>query len=262
MIVINYKTILFETINSVAKITFNRPDKFNSFTETMHKELIDILKEIDRNHQIRCVVITGAGRAFHAGQDLDEVMGTQVDFGEFLRKRYHPLIEQLQKMEKPIIAAVNGVAAGAGMSLALACDIRLVSEKSTFVNAFINIGLIPDSGGCYFLPRIVGIGKALELAMTGERISAEEAFRLGLANQMYAVEDFEKEVMNYAERMANLPTKGIGLIKRVMREGLTMGLEETLEHEAHAQEIAGSSQDHQEGLQAFMEKRKPIFRGN
>ncbi|MED3500725.1 enoyl-CoA hydratase-related protein [Brevibacillus agri] len=256
-----YETILYEVSEGVAVVTLNRPDKFNAFTEVMHKEIIAALKEAQKDDAVRCILLTGAGRAFNAGQDLGEVSGGDVDFGGFLRKRYNPMILQLQKTEKPIVAAVNGVAAGAGMSLALACDIRLASEKASFVNAFVSIGLVPDSGGCYFLPRIVGIGKALELAMTGEKVSAEEALRIGLVNKVYPAERFMEEAVAYARKLAALPTRGIGLIKRTMYKGLEMGLEETLDYEAYAQEVAGSTADHKEGVAAFMEKRAPRFTG-
>lgn len=256
-----YETILYEVSEGVAVVTLNRPDKFNAFTEVMHKEIIAALKEAQKDDAVRCILLTGAGRAFNAGQDLGEVSGEDIDFGGFLRKRYNPMILQLQKTEKPIVAAVNGVAAGAGMSLALACDIRLASEKASFVNAFVSIGLVPDSGGCYFLPRIVGIGKALELAMTGEKVSAEEALRIGLVNKVYPAERFMEEAVAYAEKLAALPTRGIGLIKRTMYKGLEMGLEETLDYEAYAQEVAGSTADHKEGVAAFMEKRAPRFTG-
>ncbi|ELK41976.1 enoyl-CoA hydratase-related protein [Brevibacillus agri] len=256
-----YETILYEVAEGVAVMTLNRPDKFNAFTEVMHKEIVAALKEAQKDDAVRCILLTGAGRAFNAGQDLGEVSGEDIDFGGFLRKRYNPMILQLQKTEKPIVAAVNGVAAGAGMSLALACDIRLASEKASFVNAFVSIGLVPDSGGCYFLPRIVGIGKALELAMTGEKVSAEEALRIGLVNKVYPAERFMEEAVAYARKLAALPTRGIGLIKRTMYKGLEMGLEETLDYEAYAQEVAGSTADHKEGVAAFMEKRAPRFTG-
>ncbi|NRS17461.1 enoyl-CoA hydratase/isomerase family protein [Brevibacillus sp. HB1.4B] len=257
-----YETILYEVSEGVAVVTLNRPDKFNAFTAVMNKEITDALKQAQKDADVRCIVLTGAGRAFNAGQDLSDVSGGgDVDYGGFLRDRYNPMILQFQKTEKPIIAAVNGVAAGAGMSVALACDIRLASEKASFVNAFVNIGLVPDSGGCYFLPRIVGIGKALELAMTGEKVSAEEAMRIGLVNQVYPAESFIEDALAYARKLASLPTKGIGLIKRTMYKGLEMGLEETLEYEAFAQEAAGSTVDHKEGVTAFMEKRAPRFTG-
>ncbi|MED1916842.1 enoyl-CoA hydratase-related protein [Bacillus thuringiensis] len=257
-----YETILYEVSEGVAVVTLNRPDKFNAFTAVMNKEITDALKQAQKDADVRCIVLTGAGRAFNAGQDLSDVSGGgDVDYGSFLRDRYNPMILQFQKTEKPIIAAVNGVAAGAGMSVALACDIRLASEKASFVNAFVNIGLVPDSGGCYFLPRIVGIGKALELAMTGEKVSAEEALRFGLVNQVYPAESFMEDALVYARKLASLPTKGIGLIKRTMYKGLEMGLEETLEYEAFAQEAAGSTADHKEGVTAFMEKRAPRFTG-
>ncbi|MCE0451654.1 enoyl-CoA hydratase-related protein [Brevibacillus sp. AF8] len=257
-----YETILYEVSEGVAVLTLNRPDKFNAFTAVMNKEITDALKQAQKDADVCCIVLTGAGRAFNAGQDLGDVSGEgDVDYGGFLRDRYNPMILQFQKTEKPIIAAVNGVAAGAGMSVALACDIRLASEKASFVNAFVNIGLVPDSGGCYFLPRIVGIGKALELAMTGEKVSAEEALRIGLVNQVYPAESFMEDALAYARKLALLPTKGIGLIKRTMYKGLELGLEETLEYEAFAQEAAGSTADHKEGVTAFMEKRAPRFTG-
>ncbi|GEB32455.1 MULTISPECIES: enoyl-CoA hydratase-related protein [Brevibacillus] len=256
-----YETILYEVSEGVAIVTLNRPDKFNAFTEVMHKEIIAALKQAQKDDAVRCILLTGAGRAFNAGQDLSEVSGGDVDFGGFLRERYNPMILQMHKTEKPIVAAVNGVAAGAGMSVALACDIRLASEKASFVNAFVGIGLVPDSGGCYFLPRIVGIGKALELAMTGEKVSAQEALGIGLVNQVYPAESFMEDALAYARKLAALPTRAIGLIKRAMYKGLEMGLEETLAYEAYAQEAAGSTADHKEGVAAFMEKRAPRFTG-
>ncbi|MGE5703324.1 MAG: enoyl-CoA hydratase-related protein [Clostridia bacterium] len=256
-----YETILYEVADGVAIVTMNRPDKFNAFTELMHKEIIAALKQAQKDQAVRCILFTGAGRAFNAGQDLADVQGDNVDFGGMLRNRYNPMIRQFQQTEKPIVAAVNGVAAGAGMSVALACDLRVMSDKASFVNAFVNIGLVPDSGGCYYLPRIVGLGKALELAMLGEKVSAEEAYRIGLVNKVFPADGFAEEALAYARKLAALPTKGIGLIKRTMYKGMQMNLEETLEYEAYSQEIAGSTRDYKEGVAAFMEKRAPVFTG-
>lgn len=257
-----FETIVYEVSEAVAVVTMNRPDKFNAFTGQMNREITEALKQAQKDPEVRCILLTGAGRAFNAGQDLGEVTGdSQVDFGGMLRNRYNPMILQFQKTEKPIIAAINGVAAGAGMSMALACDIRLASDKASFVNAFVNIGLVPDSGGCYYLPRIVGIGKALELAFTGEKVSAEEALRIGLVNQVYPAERFQEEALAYARKLAMQPTRAIGLIKRTMLKGLEMGLEETLQYEAFAQEAAGSTADYKEGVQAFLEKRAARFTG-
>ncbi|MBO8162575.1 MAG: enoyl-CoA hydratase/isomerase family protein [Brevibacillus sp.] len=256
-----YETILYEVYDGIARMTMNRPDKFNAFTRQMNREITEALKQAQKDDHVRCIVLTGAGKAFNAGQDLGDVQGTDVDYGEFLRKRYNPMILQFQKTEKPIIAAVNGVAVGAGMSVALACDIRLASENASFIDVFVSIGLVPDSGGCYFLPRIVGIGKALELAITGEKVSAEEAYRIGLVNKICSAENFEAEVMAYAAKLAKLPTRAVGLIKRTMYKGLQMNLEETLEYEAFAQEIAGNTEDHKEGVKAFFQKRSPEFTG-
>lgn len=256
-----FETIHYEITNQVAVIQLNRPAAFHAFTEQMNKEITSALKKAGKDPLVRCVVITGSGKAFCAGQDLKEVTEGEVDYGAFLRERYNPMILQLQRIEKPVIAAVNGVAAGAGMSLALACDLRLASDKATFVNAFVNIGLVPDSGGCYFLPRIVGLGKALELAFTGAKVGAEEAHRIGLVNQIFPQESFFEEVMAYASKLASLPTRSMGLIKRAMFQSLEMNLEETLEYEALSQEIAGDTKDHQEGVQAFLEKRTPHFTG-
>jgi 2-(1,2-epoxy-1,2-dihydrophenyl)acetyl-CoA isomerase len=258
-----FETINYEVKGNVAVIQFNRLATFHAFIEQMNREITDALKSAGKDSNVRCVVITGSGKAFCAGQDLGEVLDLKedMDFGKFLRERYNPMILQIQKTEKPVIAAVNGVAAGAGMSLALACDWRLASEKASFVYAFVHFGLVPDSGGCYFLPRIVGLGKAMELAFTGARISAEEGKAIGLVNQVFPEENFLDEVMAYAEKLASLPTRGIGLIKRTMYQGLNISLEETLEYEAFSQEIAGNTQDHEEGVQAFVEKRKPHFTG-
>lgn len=261
-----YETILYEVSGNVARLTMNRPDKYNAFTGQMLEEMKSALKKAAKDREVRCVLLMGAGKAFNAGQDLGDVQGAESQksaphYGEILRERYNPLILQLYNLEKPVIAVIQGAAAGAGMSIALACDLRIMSEKAYFVNAFVSIGLVPDSGGCYFLPRLVGLGKAIELAMTGERIPAEEAYRLGLANHVCSAEQLAHKADELAAKLARMPTRAIGLIKRTMYKGLDMNLAQTLEYEAYAQEIAGNTEDHREGIQAFLEKRLPSFKG-
>lgn len=255
-----YETIRFEIQNQVAWITLNRPEKLNAFTEQMNVEIIKALKEVGKNREIRCLVITGEGRAFSSGEDLAGV-GEEMDHGEVLRTRYNPMIERLHALEIPVVAAVNGVAAGAGMSLALACDFRLASEKASFVEAFIHVGLVPDSGNLYFLPRIVGYAKALELAILGEKIGAERAKSIGLITEIIPADSWTEEVTTFANRLAQLPTKAIGLIKRYLKESGCNTLTGMLEKEAYAQRTAGLTKDHKEGVAAFMEKRKPSFTG-
>ncbi|HHW36115.1 MAG TPA: 2-(1,2-epoxy-1,2-dihydrophenyl)acetyl-CoA isomerase [Bacillales bacterium] len=256
-----FETIKYEVKNGVAWLTLNRPDKLNAFTAQMNDEIMKALKDVAKNTEIRCLVITGEGRAFCSGEDLGS-LGEEANHGEILRKRYNPMVRQLASIEKPIIAAINGVAAGAGVSLALACDFRLASEKSSLVEAFIHIGLIPDSGNLYYLPRLVGQAKALELAVLGEKISAEEAKALGLVTKVIPVDHWFDEVSSFAEKLANMPTKAIGLIKRYINDSWNCNLAEMLEKEANGQRAAGLTADHQEGVVAFLEKRKPKFKGN
>lgn len=254
------ETVTYEVKNHVAWVTLNRPDKLNAFNEQMNKEIIESLKKAERDDMIRAVVITGAGRAFCSGEDLG---GVQEDthFGDVLRERYNPMMQQLAKFEKPVIAAVNGTAAGAGMSLALACDFRLASEKASFIEAFIHVGLVPDSGNLYYLPRLVGYAKALELAVLGEKVTAEEAQNLGLVTKTFPQDDFETSVQAFAERLASMPTKAIGLIKRYMRQSFETSLDHMLENEAYAQRTASLTDDHQAGIQSFLSKSKPEFTG-
>lgn len=266
-----YETILYEVSEGVARITMNRPDKYNAFTGRMIAELIAAFRQAGKDAAVRCIILTGAGKAFNAGQDLGDVPGTggqaadgqaaAGNHGDMLRSRYNPLITQIRNTELPVIAAVNGVAAGAGMSLALACDLRVMSERAYFVSAFVNIGLVPDSGGCYFLPRLVGLAKAMEIATIRDRVTAEEAHRIGLVNRICSAERLEEEADALASRLAQLPTRAVGLMKRTMNRGLEMDLAQTLEQEAYAQEIAGRTEDHREGMQAFLEKRPPVFKG-
>jgi 2-(1,2-epoxy-1,2-dihydrophenyl)acetyl-CoA isomerase len=255
-----YETIRYETRDHVAWLTLNRPDKLNAFTEQMNKEITKALKQTANDANVRCLVITGAGRAFCSGEDLGGVT-EEMDHGEVLRTRYAPMMKALYHFEKPVVAAVNGVAAGAGMSLALACDFRLVSEKASFVEAFIHVGLIPDAGNLYYLPRLIGHAKALELAVLGEKISAQKAVELGLATAVVPEAEWEEEVQRFAERLAAMPTKAIGLIKRLLRESWHCTFEDYLEKEAYGQRIAGLTEDHKEGIRAFFEKRKAVFQG-
>ncbi len=256
-----YETIKYEVKDSIAWLTLNRPDKLNAFTHLMHKEMLQALKSVQRDETVRCLVITGEGRAFSSGEDLSGV-GDGLDHGEVLRSRYTPVMIQLAKIEKPIIAAVNGVAAGSGMSLALACDFRIMHEKAKFVQAFIHVGLIPDSGNLYYLPKIVGHAKALELSVFGDKISAEEAKRIGLVTSISKSEEWEETVEHFAKRLAAMPTVAIGLIKQQLNASWKLPLEDFLQKEAYGQRIAGLTNDHREGVQSFMEKRSPDFAGN
>jgi 2-(1,2-epoxy-1,2-dihydrophenyl)acetyl-CoA isomerase len=255
-----FETIQYSAENGVARITLNRPNTLNAFVAQMNKEIIQALKTASSSEDVRCIVITGAGRAFCSGQDLSEV-DENMDLGQVVRDQYAPMINQIRQVEKPIIAAVNGVAAGAGFSLALACDFRLLSDRASVINAFINIGLIPDSGNSYYLTRLVGEAKALEISVLGEKISADQAFSLGLATRVFSSDNWEAEVNQFAARLAALPTKAIGLIKRTIRAAGELQISEYLEREAQGQRIAGLTSDHREGVQAFMEKRKPVFIG-
>ncbi|BFH66840.1 enoyl-CoA hydratase [Paenibacillus dendritiformis] len=261
-----YETIRYEVSEGVARITMNRPDKYNAFTGQMIREMIGAFRQAGKDAAVRCIILTGAGKAFNAGQDLGDVPGADgqaaaENHGDMLRSRYNPLIMQIRGTELPVIAAVNGVAAGAGMSLALACDLRVMSERAYFVSAFVNIGLVPDSGGCYFLPRLVGLAKAMEIATIRDRVTAEEAHRIGLVNRICSAERLDEEADALAAKLAQLPTRAIGLMKRTMNRGLETDLAQTLEQEAYAQEIAGRTEDHREGMRAFLEKRPPVFKG-
>jgi 2-(1,2-epoxy-1,2-dihydrophenyl)acetyl-CoA isomerase len=261
-----YETIAYAVADHVATITLNRPTVYNAFNDALTTELHEALKTAERDADVRVVVITGEGKAFSSGQDLGDLKAKYVPghvphLGEDLKRRYDPIITRITSMDKPVIAAVNGVAAGAGCSLALACDLRVASEHASFIEVFINVGLIPDSGSTWFLPRLVGLGKAMELCCTGDKVGAEEALRLGLVNAVVPAAELMSATMTLAGRLANLPGRGIALTKHLLRRSFERDLKAQLEAEAFAQETAGMTADHTEGVVAFIEKRKPTFTG-
>ncbi|MHC5111651.1 MAG: enoyl-CoA hydratase-related protein [Planctomycetota bacterium] len=261
-----YTTILLDISNGVAVITLNRPESLNAFNEVMKAELLDALKSVEKSDAARAVVITGAGRGFGSGQDLADLKymygdGGAPDLGAMLRKGYNPLIRRMHDLPMPIIAAVNGVAAGAGCSLALACDLRIASAKASFVEAFVHVGLIPDCGGTFYLPRIVGSARAMELCMLGDKIRADEALEIGLVNRVVEPESLMDSAMELAGRLAASPTRAIGLTKRLINRSFGNDLPAQLEAEAYAQATAAGSEDHVEGVRAFLDKRKPEFKG-
>jgi 2-(1,2-epoxy-1,2-dihydrophenyl)acetyl-CoA isomerase len=244
---------------SVQTITLNRPDKLNAFTRGVHAELQGAL-EAARDPEVRAVVITGAGRGFSAGQDLTE-FGEAGDIGSMLRATYHVNVLAIRSLEKPVIAAVNGVCAGAGLSLACACDIRLASDAAFFVPGFVGIGLIPDSGGTYFLQRLLGTPRAFEWMTSNRRLTAAEALAWGLVSEVIEADAFAARVADRAAELAAAPTRAIALTKRLYDEAGTSTLEEQLEREAEAQAEAAQADDFREGVTAFVEKRAPEFRG-
>jgi 2-(1,2-epoxy-1,2-dihydrophenyl)acetyl-CoA isomerase len=256
-----YETIIYEKENGVATITLNRPQALNAFVPQMNKEVMDAMKEGERDKDVRCFMITGAGRAFCAGQDLKGRTPEQKgSLGASLREKYNPMIRQIRQMEKIVIAAVNGVAAGAGCNFALACDLRVASEDAKFIQSFVRVGLAPDSGGSFILARLVGLSKAMELLLLGEPVEAREAQRIGLVAKVFPSAEFTGSARQLAERVASAP-RGIGLIKRAVNHANLPNLEADLGYEAYLQEIAGRSSDYDEGVRAFLEKRTPTFTG-
>ena len=255
-------TVLFNKENGVGYITLNRPDKYNSYNRDMAIALQGYLDDCAKDDEIRCIYLTGAGKGFCAGQDLSEASNpTPEDFGRIIDECYNPTILRLRTIEKPIIAAVNGVAAGAGANIALACDIVLAAENASFIQAFSKIGLIPDSGGTYFLPRLVGMGRAAALMMTGDKVSAPDAAAMGMIYKYYPDATFSEESKKMAAMLAQMPTKGIGLTKRLLNQTFNNSLPQQLAAEKENQVQAGSTYDFREGVQAFLEKRKPVFKG-
>jgi 2-(1,2-epoxy-1,2-dihydrophenyl)acetyl-CoA isomerase len=260
-----FNTILLEITKSYAKLTLNRPDRLNSFTVEMHGDVAEALSRVEQDPEIRALLITGAGRGFCAGQDLaDRAVApgeAGVDLGESLENRYNPLIRRLIRLPKPVICAVNGVAAGAGANIAFAADIVLAAKSAKFIQSFSNIGLVPDSGGTWILPRLAGQARALGLALTGEPLTAEKAEAWGLIWRAVDDVELQTEAEKLAERFAVGPTRGFAAIKMAMRKGWLAGLEEQLDLERDLQRELGRSNDYREGVAAFSEKRKPNFSG-
>jgi 2-(1,2-epoxy-1,2-dihydrophenyl)acetyl-CoA isomerase len=245
---------------AVLTITLNRPDVLNAFNSALHKALNAALKEA-QSDEIRAVVITGAGRGFCVGQDLTEFREAPGDIGDRLHSTYHPNVRAIRALEKPVIAAVNGAAAGAGLSFACACDIRIASDAAVFIPAFVNIGLIPDSGGTFFVTRLLGFARAFEWLCTGRRLTAAEAHAWGLVSQVVEDNAFEARVAEVAIALAAMPTRAIGMTKRLLDRASSSTLDEQLDWEAQLQAVAVQSEDFREGVQAFLQKREPSFKG-
>jgi 2-(1,2-epoxy-1,2-dihydrophenyl)acetyl-CoA isomerase len=266
----SYESIQFQIQNGIAVLTLNRPDRLNSFTQAMHHEVRDALDTLQADKTARVLVLTGAGRGFCAGQDLNDravkpgaaaADRPGVDLGESVEKYYAPLVTTLRTLPMPVICAVNGVAAGAGANLALACDIVLAAKSASFIEAFCKLGLIPDTGGTWVLPRLLGPARAMGLALLGDKLPAEKAEAWGLIWRAVADEDLMKEAMAMAEHFAKAPTKGLAFTKKAMLASWTNTLEQQLQLEAGMMRELGYSHDYREGVAAFIEKRQPQFKG-
>jgi 2-(1,2-epoxy-1,2-dihydrophenyl)acetyl-CoA isomerase len=264
MFKIKMKSITTQIENKIAILTLNRPEVFNSFNREMALLLQNELDACEKNPKVRAIVITGNGKAFCAGQDLKEVTSPELNpgFKKILEEHYNPIISRIRNIEKPIIGAINGVAAGAGANIALACDVVVASENASFIQAFSKIGLVPDSAGTFFLPRLIGFQKASALMMLGDKVSAVEAEKLGMVYKVVAPENFMEEVNNIASILANMPTKALGLTKRLLNNSMQNSLEEQLSLESKLQIESAQSEDYAEGVDAFVNKRKPNFKGN
>jgi 2-(1,2-epoxy-1,2-dihydrophenyl)acetyl-CoA isomerase len=259
-----YQFITVEQIDGVMKITLNRPDVLNSFTLAMSQELREALGTARADKPVRAILLTGAGRGFCAGQDLSDVpepVDGKLDLGATVRQTYNPLIQLLREIEKPVVCAVNGVAAGAGANLAIACDIVIASEAASFIQSFSKIGLVPDSGGTFFLPRAIGMPMATALMMLGDKITAQRAAEIGMIYKVVPADALETESMSLARQLASMPTKGLGFTKRALNASMGNNLEKQLQVEEEMQAEAGRTWDFEEGVAAFREKRKPDFRG-
>ena len=261
----SFEHILFTIEQGVASLTLNRPEQLNSFNAQMHQEVREALKQVRQNAEVRCLLITGAGRGFCAGQDLGDrnvAPGAAApDLGESIEKNYNPLIRALRDLPMPVICAVNGVAAGAGANIALACDITLAAKSASFIQAFCKIGLVPDSGGTWTLPRAVGMARAKALALLGDKLSAEQAEQWGMIWRCVDDAALQDEALKLARQLATQPTYGLALIKRALNASASNSFDEQLDLERDLQRLAGRSEDYREGVSAFMAKRTPEFKG-
>jgi len=256
-------SIQYEVVNQVAQITLNRPKAFNSFNREMALAFQEALKEAEKSKEVRAIFLTGNGKAYCAGQDLKEVLDEDKNpgFEKILEEGYNPIIKLIRNIKKPFVAAVNGVAAGAGANIALACDIVVASEHAAFIQAFSKIGLIPDSGGTFFLPRLIGFQKASALMMLGEKVDAKEAEQIGMIYKVFSAEEFEEQSTALAEQLAKMPTKALGQTKELLNQSYDNNLDQQLDLEGKHQIEAAQSKDYNEGVNAFVEKRKPQFTG-
>ena len=254
--------IQFEIKEGVGKMTLNRPEKYHSFVREMALQLQDALDKCNNDKSVRAILITATGKAFCAGQDLGEATDPNgPDLTQIVQEHYNPIIKKIRNMEKPVVAAVNGVAAGAGASIALCCDIVVATKSASFIQAFSKIGLIPDSGGTFFLPRLIGMQKAAALMMTAEPVTATDAVNMGMIYKVFSDDSFEEESWKLVSKLAMMPTKGLGLTKRLLNASYSNNFEEQLDMEDKCQTIAGNTSDFKEGIEAFFEKRKPNFKG-
>ena len=255
-------SILFEIKNSVAYITLNRPDKFNSFNREMALLMQAKLDEAASLHEVRSVYITGAGKAFCAGQDISELVGeNKIEIAQILSEHYNPIVKRIRNLPKPVVAAVNGIAAGAGANIALCCDVVLATASASFIQAFSKIGLIPDSGGTFTLPRLVGWQKASALMMTGDKVTAADAEKMGMIYKVFDDEKFEEESKKIAQTLAQMPTKGLAFTKHALNLSLNNDWGKQLLLEDEYQQKAASTEDYAEGINSFLEKRNPTFKG-
>ncbi len=256
------EAVLLQVEGHCATITLNRPDVFNAFDDAQSYALQDALKQVAKNDEVRVVVLTGAGKAFCSGQDLKAIANAEKrSLEDSLHKRYNPIIRAMRALPKPIIGRINGVAAGAGCSLALACDITVAAESVKLIEVFVNVGLVLDSGSSYFLPRLVGSARAFEMSTMGSRIPAAQAAEWGLINRCVPDDQLDAVVAEYVKYYAQAPTKAIGLMKKMLNKSFHSDLDTMLDYEALCQQIAGNSDDYKEGVKAFNEKRKPEFKG-